>query len=746
MPAVILVSIRRLRIPALIIVVLSATALARAVPLITKAVVIRQANSTIQLDGVLDEEAWMSADIAADFHQRFPADSSAAITKTEVKLTYDRDFLYIGAICTDKVEGDYVVSSLRRDFPASGNDALNIIIDPFSDLTNGFLFGITPYGVQRESLIINGGSGRHDENSSWDNKWFSKVTQHEGYWVAEMAIPFKTLRYKEGIETWRINFVRIDYKQNEYSNWNWIPRNFSSTSLAYTGELLWDRPLSNTRKNVSLIPYVSAGMAKDYEEGSPAHFIRGIGGDAKIGMGSALNLDLTVNPDFSQVEVDQQVTNLDRFEIYFPEKRQFFLENSDLFGDFGTRSVRPFFSRRIGIAKDTISDENVENPIYFGARLSGRINQDWRIGAMTMQTADDKSFGLPSINYGVAAIQRRVFARSNIAAILVNKQPVGFMSPEADSTQLNSWNRVAGLDYNLASLDNRWNGKIFYHRSFSPEKTQSPFAHGASLTYETEHLDIRWSHGIVGEDFNAEVGYVRRTGYKSISPEIGYEFYPASNIINRHGPTIEYHGIWDNGNNKLDETIGLRYLFRFNNQMFIYLSVNREYIRLTSDFDPSRSDGSELPEGSDYINHNARFYLRSDIRQPFSFNAAGSFGEYYNGNVLRIYGELNYRFRPYGVITLDYSYSRIRLPQPYNSADHYLVGPKIDITFTKNIYFATLVQYNSQINNINVNARFQWRYKPASDIYLVYTENYFADIYTSRNRALVFKITYWFNA
>ena len=736
---------RRLRILATGLLCTVFIGIAGAVPVDLKSVIIRESNSVIRVDGVLDEEAWLFAEPAQDFFQRFPADTSVAVTLTAVKLTYDQDFFYVGAVCYDLVDGDYVVESLRRDFEGRGNDALNIIIDPFSDLTNGFLFGITPYGVQRESLIINGGSGRHDENVSWDNKWFSKVTRHEDHWVVEIAIPFKTLRYKEGIESWRVNFVRIDYKRNEYSNWNWIPRNFSSTSLAHTGELQWDNPLHDAKSNVSIIPYAKVGGAKNYEEGSQGKLIRGLGTDAKIGLTSSLNLDLTVNPDFSQVEVDQQVTDLDRFEIYFPEKRQFFLENSDLFGEFGSRSLRPFFSRRIGIAKDTSTGQNIENPIYFGARLSGRINKDWRVGVMTMQAADEEEIGLPSINYAVAAVQRRIFARSNIAAILVNKQPVEFLSREADSAVLKSWNRVAGLDFNLASLDNRWLGKIFYHHSFSPDAGPSPFSHGADLQYQTEHWDVRWSHSLVGEDFNAEVGYVRRTGFKRITPEVGYDFYPDSRWLNRHGPSLEYEGYWDMANRKIDETWSLRYMLRFTNQMFAYASGNKEYILLTKDFDPTRTDGPELPAGSAYHNYYIRYFARSDIRKPLSFDARGRIGEYYNGTRFEIEGDANYRFRPYGVVSLAFSYNRVRLPDPYHDADLYLIGPKFDITFTKTLYFATLVQYNSQINNINVNARFQWRYKPASDIYLVYTDNYYGDVFKSKNRAVVFKITYWLN-
>jgi hypothetical protein len=252
-----------------------------------------------------------------------------------VRLTYDDDFLYIGAICYDNIDKGYVVESLRRDFNQRGNDAFNIILDPHNDLINGFLFGITPFGVQRESLIINGGGGHDDENTSWDNKWFSKVSRQQDRWIAEIAIPFNTLRYKEGVDQWHINFLRIDYKQNEYSNWSWVPKNFEMTSLAHTGILQWDKPLLENSKNMAIIPYAKAGAARDFETMEPAHFIRGLGTDAKVGLNTSLNLDLTVNPDFSQVEVDEQVTNLDRYEIFFPEKRQFFLENSDIFEEFG---------------------------------------------------------------------------------------------------------------------------------------------------------------------------------------------------------------------------------------------------------------------------------------------------------------------------------------------------------------------------------------------------------------------------
>ncbi len=295
---------------------------------------IKRATSSILLDGILDEADWLKAEISDDFLQRYPYDSSNSDLITEVRVTYDDKFLYVGSVCYTENEKDYVINSLRRDFRSSGNDAFYFIINPFNDRMSGYYFGTSPYGVQSEAIIMNGGAALSREspstNPSWDNKWYVEVTQYDDRWVAEMAIPFSTLRFKEGVDEWRVNFCRVDYGHNEYSNWNHIPRNFSFSSLANTGIMVWDKAPVKPGANISVIPYVTTGLAKDYEENMPASWVKGVGGDAKIGLTSSLSLDLTINSDFSQVEVDEQVTNLDRFEIYFPEKRQFFLENNDL--------------------------------------------------------------------------------------------------------------------------------------------------------------------------------------------------------------------------------------------------------------------------------------------------------------------------------------------------------------------------------------------------------------------------------
>ena len=389
---------------------------------------IKKASTPITIDGIMDEGAWEEADVADRFMQNFPYDSSEAVAPTEVRMTYDEDFVYLIAVMRNLGPREYVVPSLRRDYLGPAYDGFTLILDTYKDKTNAFVFGINPYGVQREGLIVDGGNeGRRRRGDSgvfsltWDNKWYSEAKIYDDYWIAEMAIPFKTLRYKENMDSWYINFFRTDSEYAERSTWAPIPRNFKMINLAFNKELKWDQPLSNPGKNISLIPYTALKTVKDYEEQTPSETKLTVGGDVKLALSSAMNLDLTINPDFSQVETDQQVTNLDRFEIFFPEQRQFFLENADLFGSFGSNGARPFFSRRIGIASDTSTGTNIMNPLYFGGRMSGNINNNWRIGVMTIQAAEEKDIDLPSINYTVASVQHRIGQRSNISAMIVSK-------------------------------------------------------------------------------------------------------------------------------------------------------------------------------------------------------------------------------------------------------------------------------------------------------------------------------------
>lgn len=705
-------------------------------------------SETIVLDGIPDEEIWQRAQPAKDFHQYFPSDTSLSVGKTEIYIAFDDKNVYLLAKCFDDLEGPYQTSSLRRDYRGGGNDGLSILIDTYQDNTNAFIFGMNPYGVRREGLISNGGEGRDSYTLSWDNKWSGESKIYDNMWISEMAIPLKTLRFKDNTIAFNMNFYRIDTKYNERSTWTHIPRNNIIFNLAFMGEVEFEEPLIKPGGNIALIPYVSLSGYQDKLADTDAgeqeqDFNYGIGGDAKIAVSPALNLDLTINPDFSQVEVDRQVTNLTRFELFFPERRQFFLENGDLFASFGQRNSRPFFSRRIGIAKDTLTGSSVSQPILFGARLSGKVSKNLRVGVMSMQTGAVEKANQASLNYSVGVIQQKVFTRSNISAIFVNKEDFNF---EKRVDSVFEYNRLAGLEYNLASASNIWTGKAYYHYSIDPDNPDSTFSYGSRLQYNIRNFTMSLDHQVIGNNFNAEVGFVPRTGFQRLNPRIAFQFYPSSKILNRHGPSLDSEFLWDSEGKQTDYQHKLGYAFAFMDQSNLDANVSQRYILLKEDFDPTRSDeGVPLPAGSSYTYNFFDMSFRSDQRKLVTVNINGTAGQFFNGNRLGLGGNVNYRFQPFGNVGLDLQYNSVKLPDPYSSADLILIGPRIDLTFTKKIYLTGLFQYNNQVDNFSTNIRFQWRYKPVSDLYLVYTDNYYATNFNTKNRSLVFKLTYWLN-
>ena len=717
-----------------------------------QSITIKRTDAKIVLDAEI-EPAWFEADSAYDFMQYFPYDTSLAVSQTVARVLYDDQFIYVlGIMYNQSADRDYITPSLRRDFRGEANDSFSILLDCFKDKTNGFLFGINPFGVRREVLITGGGSGNNAFNPDWDNKWFGEAKLYGSYWVAEMAIPFKTLRFAEGAESWNVNFYRIDSEFAERSTWSPIERQFSIVNMATLREMFWDQPTGKPGTNISVIPYVASNYNRDFEEGTPAESNVAAGFDVKYAVTPGLNLDLTVNPDFSQVEVDQQVTNLDRFEIFFPERRQFFLENADLFSDYGTFSTRPFFSRRIGVSQDTATGQNIQNPIPFGARLSGKVNDDLRLGFLSMQTGSDDQNGLPSYNYTVLSLQQKVFDRSNVSFLVVNKQT--FEDPEAfNREEFSQFNRTVGADFNLATANNRWNGKAFVHHTF--EEMQQDAAYAAGLTLE--YSDLRWSSRIfsqvVGAGYNPEAGFVRRTDIRQLAHTTRYSWYPESGGVQSHGPGFDFDLVWNSTYGFLDWDYNFLYDIRWRSTARFSMRLRQQYTYLFDPFDPSNTDGEELPAGTDYVNEQIIASYESDQRRRFFFELRTRSGDYFNGLRLNLGGSVGYRYQPFGFTSIDFNFNRIILPSPYTTTNLILIGPRFDFTFTKSIFFTTFVQYNSQLENLNINSRLQWRFKPVSDIFLVYTDNYFA--YNDgtgfirfggpRVRALTFKITYWLN-
>ncbi len=694
--------------------------------------------SSIKVDGNDDDTAWKDIAIAKDFFQVLPMDTSFAKVRTEVKMTYDDNNIYILFVNYDKFPGPYMVESLKRDWNFQKNDNDVIFIDPFNDLTNGFAFGSNAMGAQWDGQQSEGGN----VNLSWDNKWKSEVKYNDEKWVWEASVPFKTLRYKQGLNIWGVNFSRNDLKTTEKSVWAPVPRQFPTASLAYTGNLVWDNPPPSAGSNISLIPYFASKVSANQENKVKQNYTNDFGIDAKVGLTSSLNLDLTYNPDFSQVEVDRQQTNLDRFELFFPERRQFFLENGDLFSSFGYQNIRPFFSRRIGL----------EVPIDFGARVSGRLNKDWRIGAMDMKTAAG-NYELPAQNFSVFALQRRVFSRSNISAMFVNKQSLNYDNLSADAQKLyGRFNRNVALEYNLASANNLWKGKLMYLNSFQNDDNS---AIAGNLAYNVKNYSLSLQAERVGKQYNAEVGYVPRLNYGSTTWMSSYLFFPSSKKILSHGPSFGGTLYFNkNFSKRIEDEIFTSYKVTLRSTASFSVWTARNYTELLQNFDPTNFAGVQLPIGSKHTWYAWGTEFVSKPQNLFTLSFNSRYGGYYsNGTRLRLGADIGYRFQPYVALALSANYNGIKfddneavpLGLKNTNFNFWLVGPRIDVTFTNKFYFTNFIQYNNQSKNVGHNTRVQWRYSPASDMFLVYTDNYFSDNFNVRNRAVVFKFTYWWN-
>ncbi len=725
---------------------------------------IKKSQGEIVLDGVLDEQAWKEADVAENWYQNFPVDSLPSPFQTQARMTFNDDFLYVSFVCFDDDTPD-VVSTLRRDFNYPLNDNVSFIFGPYNDHLNGYFFNVTAAGAKRDGTLSSGGVGENAFNIYWDNKWFSKVVRYKEKWIAELAIPFKSFKYKSDVKEWNVTFDRLDKKRNIKSAWVKTPRQFYTGTFAYAGQLIWEDPIPKAKTNISIIPFVSGGGFQDLEVDPVSSSTElQTGFDAKIGVTPSMSLDLTVNPDFSQIEVDEQILNLSRFEFQFPERRQFFLENTDLFANAGFESARPFFSRRIGIVQDT-SGISQKVPILYGARLSGSINEKWRLGLMNMQTKKMLELGLPAQNYTVATVQRRFWQQSSFSMTFVNKESLGVS--EADSLKYyhpsifgraslgedlkpHTYNRVIDADLVLRSKDNRWYHSSFLAQSFDTRNESKTMAGSAFFQYSDRNLNANFGTFFVNENFNAEVGFVPgstvypgQIGYYS---EVAYKIYPNSRDILSTGPQAGINNIFLPDGTLADREYTVGYALNFKNSANLTIDYKNIFQKLTFDFNPVNAIiYKKFLEGEEFQWNTISAIYQSNTTRKFNFLLNATYGGFYNGTNLNLGGELNMRFQPYVNLAMRFDYNNLKLPDDYGDEELILLGPKLDVTFTDKLFFTGFYQYNNLSDNMNLNVRLQWRYKPASDFFIVYTENYFPTGFVSKNRAVIFKLTYWLN-
>ena len=704
-------------------------------------------DSNINIDGIADESEWDKAKFNSEFWQYFPLDSIKAPDQTKFKILYNNENLYV-LIVSDFQDNKYVVSSLKRDWSSRNNDSMTLVLDTFNDATNAFLFGISAEGVRREGLISNGGNSSNrgrDFSFSWDVKWQGEVSTNKNILIAELKIPLSSLRYDDKSAKWRINIYKTDIGKNVVSSWAKIPRNLSRASLAFMGNLNFEKPLGKSKTPLFLIPYTSGLTGNNFEDQKRISSF-GLGGDAKLSIGSGMVLDLTYNPDFSQVEVDDQIINLTRFEVRLPEKRQFFLQNSDLFSSFGNSySAQPFFSRRIGVAKD-LDGNTIQNKIIVGARLSGKINKNLRLGFLNMITDSDPENEISSNNNSVIALQQKMFSRSFLGLIFINREKLEEDEIENDQAK---FNRVLGIDYNLQSKDSKWVGKIWYHKSYESKNVKNNFSNGLWLNYNSRKNNLFLSSRQISDEFSSDLGFIRRTGIKSHFIKYGHRLWIDSKRIRSIELSQQLYFVdTPNLSNLItDRNYETQGVISFTNQSKFELTYNRRYTFLLDDFDPVGGENSiALPSNNGFFYNDFEMQFSSNYTKNYYFNFQTTIGQFYSGNRVSFNTELSYRIQPKFSGSIKFRYDDIYFPSIYTYGKLFLIGPKLEYTFNKKLFWNTFVQYSSKSDNLGINSRLQWRFAPLSDLYLVYNDNYFTyDNLVPRVRSLTFKLTYWLN-
>ena len=696
----------------------------------------------IKLDGILDEPAWNTVEAVSQFYKKFPNDIGAAKRQTEVKYLFDDKNIYFAFKVYDS--GTAIIKSLKRDIGHDGNDGVALVLDPLNQKTNGFYFVLSALNVQSEGQLT--GDSEDGLSYSWDTKWFSMTKDYGSYWIAEIAIPLKSIRYNAQNKNWGVNFVRIDAKNFEYSTWTRIGPNFKSYDLGYTGLMKWPTNPPASSNNVILLPYLTGGISED--KSTSKNETTGNGGfDAKIALNSSLNLDLTINPDFSQVEVDNQVTNLTRFSIFLPERRAFFLENADLFAGFGIPPIRPFYSRTIGLDKN-----GNKIPILFGARLSGNLSPDVRIGAMNMQTGRQGDYA-PE-NFSAFTLQKRVLKRSMIKGYFLNRE--NFISVEEEKLNpLSKYGRNAGVSFDYSNPSGSFGYWANYNMSMKPTIKDLNNYYEIGANYDARKFGFVIDLANVGKNYYTDMGFVQRienydalrdtairVGYKHIFTELSYNILPTKGKIGRIEASAQNSIIFNPDNSLNEWETELNIKTDFKNASSLKVELNNNITNLL--FATSFTDGIPLP-AKQYQYATFGIGYGSDTRKLFGWMSEISFGQFYNGTVQSFSAGINWRSQPHLNLRLNAQYNDIQLPGAFGSTKLLLIAPRIEYNFSTKLFWNTFIQYNTQSNNFNINSRLQYRYKPMSDFFLVYTDNYFTDpLFKSKNRALIFKLSYWF--
>jgi hypothetical protein len=683
------------------------------------------------IDGKVDDEVWKSAVPFTAFTQQEPDEGQPATERTEVRFLADKKNLYIGVIAFDREPDRIVVSQSRRDADLNDTDSIQILLDTLNDGLNAFVFGTNPFGIEYDGQVMNegqtsgslgrsGGAGSQSGqvsgfNTNWDADWTVRAGITDRGWEAELAIPFKSVRYRPGAnQTWGLNVMRIIRRRNEQAFLAPVPRGYNLHRVSVAGRLTGiDLP---ERRQFQAIPYALGSVSDNKTLATDQVRNDGkIGFDAKIGISSTLTLDATVNTDFAQVEADEQQVNLTRFALFFPEKRPFFLENAQTFQLGQPQAIDLFFSRRIGIGPN-----GAPIPIRGGARLSGKAGH-YNVGVLNMQTesVEDRQTGkpiAPSNNFTVARLQREI-GRSNVGAMIVNRQASGRFAGTDD------FNRAYGVD---AAWQATPNGKLFtfVSRTDSPaSKGGSDYAGRAFYSYANAFWSASGGYAQVGDHFNPEVGFVSRKGYRAMTSRMMITYDPkCCEFIRRWAPHAFYNAFFDL-DGKLSTAQGHWHPFdiqRANGGRFgVSWNTEQDNPRVPFTLYEDTEGRTVVVPAGDYSWQFARIEFDTDPSAKFWMTVRAPVGQYYEGG--HYYGwESTWGARVGARLITTIGWSRDRVTLPYGHFTTDLIPIKVGYSFTSLASVEGLLQYNSQSSTFSSNIRFALLNRSGTGLFVVY--------------------------
>ena len=666
------------------------------------------------IDGdVLNDPVWQGIVPFGDLVQTQPNYGQAATEQTDIRIAYTEETFYVSVVCYDSRPGQLVVSDARRDANLDNTDAFIFILDTYKDGQNGFIFGTNSLGVEYDAQVDNEGQGNNNVNRqqggtiggfnlNWDASWEVETQVSDIGWSAEFAIPLRTLRFQAG-KDWGINFRRNIRKSNEIVYWASMPIGFNLNRLSLAGTLTGLDLRSPG--NLKLIPYVLGKLEKDFTATDPtSDFTPEIGGDIKYSITPSLTLDATYNTDFAQVEVDEQQVNLDRFNLFFPEKRPFFLENAGLFSVGSPGEVDLFFSRRIGIG-----DNGNIVPIIGGARLSGKLNRT-NVGFLSMFTDDVQDAGIEKNNFTVARVNHEFKGRSALGAIVINRAGL-----ESD----NDYNRTYAIDGKLG-LGRKARMSGFYARTSDPNDTINAHSYKFQTDYVWNNWEMRGAYTEVGQGFNPEVGFLFRSAFRKPEALVLYHLRPrneASRILELR-PHVSYRGFWNFDGFQETSFLHIDNHWEFKSGLEVHTGFNITSEGVLEAF--PISEGVLVQPGT-YDHTEAQLVLFTNQSKAVSINirsvAGGSFGgdRYLNSGTLRLRGGDKFN------AALTYQYNKFNLPGGDFTAN--IFGSQLSYSFTPNMYLQGFIQNNTVDKLWAVNVRFGWLQRANTGLFVVYNHN-----------------------